>query len=48
VPRQGFYVCALTLEELEQIYPIRALLDPEALRLSGLPPPDRLQRAVAR
>src|SRR5262245_1715981 len=47
VPRQGFYVCELTLEELEQIYPIRALLDPEALRLAGLPPPDRLKRLEA-
>lgn len=44
LPRRGFYVCALTLEELEQIYPVRALLDPEALRLAGLPPSGRLKR----
>jgi len=44
VPRSGFHVCPLTLEELEQIYPIRALLDPEALRLAGVPAPERLKR----
>ena len=43
-PRLGVYVCPLTVDEVEQIYPIRALLDPEALRLSGLPSPDRLER----
>jgi DNA-binding GntR family transcriptional regulator len=43
-PRSGFYVCPLTLEEFEQIYPIRALLDPEALKLTGLPTPKRLAR----
>src|SRR5215510_3945315 len=47
VARSGFYVCPLTVEELEQIYPIRALLDPEALRLSGLAPPDRIKRLGA-
>jgi DNA-binding GntR family transcriptional regulator len=47
VPRHGFHVCALTVEELEQVYPIRALLDPEALRLAGLPPPSRLKRLKA-
>jgi DNA-binding GntR family transcriptional regulator len=46
-PRCGFCVCPLTLEEFEQIYPIRALLDPEALRLAGLPPPRRLARLEA-
>jgi DNA-binding GntR family transcriptional regulator len=43
-PRSGFYVRPLTLEEFEQIYPIRALLDPEALRLAGVPSPKRLAR----
>src|SRR5688572_10990022 len=37
LPRIGWFVRPLTVEELEQIYPIRALLDPEALRLAGLP-----------
>ena len=44
VPRIGYFVRALTLEELEQIYPIRPLLDPEALRLAGLPSRDRMER----
>jgi DNA-binding GntR family transcriptional regulator len=44
VPRQGFFVRELTLEEARNIYPIRAYLDPEALRLSGIPSPERLER----
>lgn len=51
VPRVGAFVRPLTLEEFEQIYPIRALLDPEALRLAGLPSRaqiDRLERLNAR
>ena len=43
VPRIGYFVRPLTLEEFEQIYPIRSLLDPEALRLSGLPSRERLE-----
>jgi DNA-binding GntR family transcriptional regulator len=43
-PRSGFYVRPLSIEEFEQIYPIRAILDPEALRLAGSPPPERLLR----
>jgi DNA-binding GntR family transcriptional regulator len=43
-PRIGFFVRPLTLEELEQIYPIRSMLDPEALRLAGLPTKERLER----
>jgi DNA-binding GntR family transcriptional regulator len=42
-PRYGFYVAELSLEELEQLYPIRALLGPEALRLAGLPSAQTLQ-----
>jgi DNA-binding GntR family transcriptional regulator len=42
--RSGFHVCPLTLEELEQLYPIRGLLDPEALRLAGVPSQERLAR----
>lgn len=37
VARRGFFVRPLSVEEFRHIYPIRALLDPEALRLSGLP-----------
>jgi DNA-binding GntR family transcriptional regulator len=44
VPRIGYFVRPLTVEELEQIYPIRWLLDPEALRLAGLPTEARLKR----
>lgn len=44
VPRIGYFVRALTLEEFEQIYAIRPLLDPEALRLAGLPSRDRTER----
>jgi DNA-binding GntR family transcriptional regulator len=44
VPRIGFFVCPLTLEEFEQIYPIRAILDPEALRMAGIPSRESLRR----
>ena len=43
-PRHGYYVCPLSRSEFEQIYPVRALLDPEALRLAGVPPPESLGR----
>jgi DNA-binding GntR family transcriptional regulator len=44
VPRIGYFVRPLTLDEFGQIYKIRALLDPEALRLAGLPSPQRLSK----
>jgi DNA-binding GntR family transcriptional regulator len=47
MPRLGFHVAPLTTEEFEQIYPMRALLDPEALRLAGKPSPPQLARLVA-
>ena len=43
VPRFGYFVRALTLQEFEQIYDIRPLLDPEALRLAGVPAPKRIE-----
>ena len=43
-PRIGFFVRPLTLDEFQQIYDIRPILDPEALRLAGLPPPARIER----
>ncbi len=46
-PRRGFFVRPLSAEEFQQIYPIRALLDPEALRLSGLPTAERILRLKA-
>lgn len=47
LPRLGFYVCPLSAEEVEQLYPIRAILDPEALRLAGIPSARRLARLRA-
>lgn len=44
IPRRGFFVLPLSEEEFRHIYPIRGLLDPEALLLSGLPPRDRIAR----
>jgi DNA-binding GntR family transcriptional regulator len=44
VARIGYFVRPLTLEEFEQIYAIRPLLDPEALRLAGLPSRDGMER----
>ncbi len=42
LPRFGFYVCPMSVDEVEQLYPMRAILDPEALRLSGFPSPERM------
>lgn len=36
-PRRGFFVAPLTLSEFEQLYEIRPILDPEALRVAGIP-----------
>lgn len=44
IPRIGYFVRELSLEEFEQIYDLRPLLDPEALRLTGLPSPERMAR----
>ncbi len=44
IPRIGYFVRELSLEEFEQIYDLRPLLDPPALRLAGLPSPERLAR----
>src|SRR5437016_5536138 len=46
-PRIGYTVRPLTLEEFEQVYDVRPLLDPEALRLAGLPSPEGLKRLRA-
>ena len=46
-PAIGYSVRALTVEEFAQVYAIRPLLDPEALRLAGLPSPARLARLEA-
>jgi DNA-binding GntR family transcriptional regulator len=44
VARIGYFVRPLTVEEFEQLYDIRPLLDPEALRLAGLPSRERMQQ----
>jgi DNA-binding GntR family transcriptional regulator len=44
IPRIGYFVRPLTVEEFEQIYSIRPILDPEALRLAGLPTPAQIER----
>ena len=44
VPRRGFFVRPLTADEVREIYPIRAILDPAALRLAGVPPPATIAR----
>jgi DNA-binding GntR family transcriptional regulator len=44
VPRRGFFVQELTAEEVKNVYPMRAILDPEALRLSGIPPAKRIKK----
>lgn len=36
-PGRGFFVSPLSEAEVREIYPIRAILDPAALRLSGIP-----------
>ena len=46
-PAIGFSVRPLTLEEFTQVYAIRPLLDPEALRLAGLPSPAKLAKLEA-
>jgi DNA-binding GntR family transcriptional regulator len=46
VPQIGFQVAPLSVAELEQIYPIRGILDPEALRLAGIPSAERMRRLV--
>ncbi len=37
-PRRGVFVNELSVEEVKNLYPVRALLDPYALKLVGLPP----------
>lgn len=42
IPRRGFFVRELSLQEAQDIYMIRPILDPEALRQSGLPSEEQL------
>ncbi len=43
IPRIGHFVTPLSLQEFEQLYTIRPLLDPEALRLAGVPSREQLK-----
>ncbi len=43
----GYFVKPLTLEEFEPLYEMRAILDPAALRLAGLPSAETLSRLRA-
>lgn len=42
IARRGFFVKPLSIKEFKDIYPIRAILDPEALKLSGVPKTQQL------
>ena len=44
IPRIGHFVRPLTVEEAEQLYQIRPLLDPEALRMAGLPAKEKIEQ----
>lgn len=46
VPRIGHFVRALTVDEIDQLYQIRPLLDPEALRLAGVPSKEKIERLL--
>ena len=43
-PNFGYSVRPLAVDEFEQLYDIRPILDPEALRLAGIPSHGRLHR----
>lgn len=43
LPRIGYFVRPLTIQEFEQIYSVRPILDPAALRLAGLPSPQQMK-----
>jgi len=41
-PRRGFFTTELTVGEVEQLYPLRAYLDPQALQMAGIPAAKRI------
>ncbi|HEY0396101.1 MAG TPA: GntR family transcriptional regulator [Candidatus Elarobacter sp.] len=43
VPRSGSYVAEISAEEVGQLYPIRAILDPIALEMVGIPGADGIR-----
>jgi len=44
IPHIGHFVRPLTVDEVEQLYQIRPLLDPEALRMAGLPSKEKIEQ----
>lgn len=44
VPRRGFFVAGLRVEEIRELYRIRQILDPAALKMAGLPDAATLKR----
>lgn len=43
-PRHGYFVAPLTEDEFVQLYELRPILDPAALKLAGIPSPAQLDR----
>ena len=43
VPRRGFFVAELSVDEIRELYVIRQVLDPAALKLAGIPNPTQIQ-----
>ncbi|HJP60541.1 MAG TPA: GntR family transcriptional regulator, partial [Gemmatimonadaceae bacterium] len=46
IPRIGHFARPLSVNEFEQLYQIRPLLEPEALRLAGLPAKEKIRRLI--
>ncbi len=46
-PRLGYFVKPLSCEELDQLYDLRPILDPAALRAAGSPPERQMARLEA-
>ena len=43
-PAKGFTVCELTSQDVQEIYPLRAVLEPYALHCAGLPGSETLNK----
>ncbi|MEM9172993.1 MAG: GntR family transcriptional regulator [Pseudomonadota bacterium] len=43
-PKRGFFVAPMTLDEFNEIYDIRPILDPEALRMAGVPNQSNIEK----
>lgn len=42
LPRRGFFTRGLSVDEVRQLYPLRAFLDPQALEMAGAPDSERI------